>query len=276
MRSLRLLILRNVSFQGPICLPNGIRWFEWPGAPSIPEFASGPNKLVGLDLSESRMTIVPKPLEEFRQLKHINFSFCNSLVHVPDISFAPNLEELKFMRCINLVGAHESIANHDKLRNLIILDCFKLRNLTKELKSKNLEFISFAGCKNFEMFPDIPHKVEGLEVLNLVHTAIKELPASIGNLISLEIAYLNGCSNLVGLPSNIYKLQNLRILGLAGCKNLVEFPKLEDSADPCIEAKLPKLQYIYLRRSDLCMKDVLENLSRFPSLIHPSSTKFNF
>ncbi|XP_039168765.1 disease resistance protein TAO1-like [Eucalyptus grandis] len=80
--------------------------------------------------------------------------------------------------------------------------------------------------------------------------------------------YLTDCRNLVRLPSNIYKLQNLRTLGLADCENLVEFPKLEDSANPCIEAKLSQLKDIYIEGSNLCMLDVLEILSRIPSLTH--------
>ncbi|KAK3430837.1 hypothetical protein EUGRSUZ_E02293 [Eucalyptus grandis] len=62
MRRLRLLIVRNVhnSLQDPICLPNKLRWFEWHGAPWIPEFSSGPKKLVGLDINECSMTVVPK------------------------------------------------------------------------------------------------------------------------------------------------------------------------------------------------------------------------
>ncbi|XP_048131536.1 TMV resistance protein N-like [Rhodamnia argentea] len=64
LRRLRLLILRNVSFQGPVCLSNSLRWFEWPGAPGIPEFSSGPNKLLGLDMRGGTMTVMPKPLEQ--------------------------------------------------------------------------------------------------------------------------------------------------------------------------------------------------------------------
>ncbi|KAK3430851.1 hypothetical protein EUGRSUZ_E02272 [Eucalyptus grandis] len=264
MRRLMLLILRNVSFQAPICLPNEVRWFEWPGAPRFPEFASGPKKLVRLDLSKGMMTIVPKPLEvsiyvhrpfyyplhlHDRQLKDINFSSCNLLVHTPDISCAPNLEKLKLHGCRNLVGVHESIANHDNLQWVNLAFCSKLRNLPKELKSKNLHALNLHGCKKIERFPDIPHKLENLKGVTLCGTAIKELPESIGNLVSLESMDLKECSNLVALPSNIYKLQNLTVLRLTGCENLVGFPKLENSADPCIEPKLSKLQYTYLRGS---------------------------
>ncbi|KAF8029278.1 hypothetical protein BT93_E1836 [Corymbia citriodora subsp. variegata] len=60
---LRLLIMHNVhnSFQGPICLPNELRWFEWIGCASwFPEFSSGPKKLVGLHMSKSNIIRVPK------------------------------------------------------------------------------------------------------------------------------------------------------------------------------------------------------------------------
>ncbi|KAK3416265.1 hypothetical protein EUGRSUZ_H01711 [Eucalyptus grandis] len=63
MRRLRLLIMINVhnSFQGPICLPNELRWFEWPECPEcpwFPEFSSCPNKLVGLDLRKTNIQVV--------------------------------------------------------------------------------------------------------------------------------------------------------------------------------------------------------------------------
>ncbi|KAI3407849.1 ADP-ribosyl cyclase/cyclic ADP-ribose hydrolase [Psidium guajava] len=67
MRRLRLLILRNVhnSYEGPIYLPNELRWFRWAGcARPIPQFSSGRKKLVGLDMSECNMTVVPKQLKD--------------------------------------------------------------------------------------------------------------------------------------------------------------------------------------------------------------------
>ncbi|XP_039157811.1 disease resistance protein RUN1 [Eucalyptus grandis] len=63
MRRLRLLILHNLqdSFQGPLCLPKGLRWFEWPGcARRITGYSSGSMKLVGIDMSKASTTVVPK------------------------------------------------------------------------------------------------------------------------------------------------------------------------------------------------------------------------
>jgi len=60
MRRLRVLIMINVhiSLQGPICLPNELRWFEWPECPWSPQFSSGQKKLVGLDLPRSNIQVV--------------------------------------------------------------------------------------------------------------------------------------------------------------------------------------------------------------------------
>ncbi|KAK3416427.1 hypothetical protein EUGRSUZ_H02164, partial [Eucalyptus grandis] len=61
MRRLRVLIMINVhtSFQGPICLPDELKWLEWHECPySIPELCSSPKNLVGLDLCRSNIQVV--------------------------------------------------------------------------------------------------------------------------------------------------------------------------------------------------------------------------
>ncbi|KAF8033915.1 hypothetical protein BT93_C0253 [Corymbia citriodora subsp. variegata] len=61
MKRLRVLIMINVhnSFQGPIYLPNELRWYEWPECPpSFPKFSLGPKKLVGLDMHKSKIQVV--------------------------------------------------------------------------------------------------------------------------------------------------------------------------------------------------------------------------
>ncbi|KAF7848708.1 hypothetical protein BT93_L1717 [Corymbia citriodora subsp. variegata] len=60
MRRLRFLIMINVhnSFQGPIRLPNELRWFQWPKcASSVLEFPPGPKKLVRLDMHKSNIQV---------------------------------------------------------------------------------------------------------------------------------------------------------------------------------------------------------------------------
>ncbi|KAL3739719.1 hypothetical protein ACJRO7_021050, partial [Eucalyptus globulus] len=269
MRSLRLLILHNVhgSFQDPICLPNELRWFEWPGcACHIPKFSAGPKKLVGLDVSKGNITGVLEQFKDFQNLKYITFSYCEWLVRIPDLSYTPNLEELDFHNCKDLVEAHESLAYLDKLRVLNFSGCSELSVFPSQLKSKNIRTLNLENCTKFERFPDIPHKLKALDWLPLQGTAIKELPASIENLVSLKKMYLNKCKNLVSLPSNIYKLQNLEELEVQGCTSLVRFPKYEDSADLCMKIGLPNLHRLDLTGCNLFEVEFLEELSCFPLL----------
>ncbi|KAL3739723.1 hypothetical protein ACJRO7_021054 [Eucalyptus globulus] len=278
MRRLRLLILHNVcdTFQGPICLPNELRWFQWNGcAPWSLEFASGKKKLVGLDISNCSVPSVPNQFKGFQNLKYIKFSHSESLVHMPDLSCTPNLEELHFNNCKNLVEAHDSLAHHDKLRVLDIQECSNLGAFPNELTSKNLRTLTLKNCTKFERFPNIPYKLEALKRLHLQGTAIKELPASIENLVSLKEMHLNTCKNLVSLPSSIYKLQNLEILRVKCCANLIGFPKYGDSTDPCMKTGLSNLHELDLEGCDLSEIEFLENLSCFPLLAKLFLTKNN-
>ncbi|KAF8009299.1 hypothetical protein BT93_J0333 [Corymbia citriodora subsp. variegata] len=264
---LKLLILRNIhdSFQGLRCLPNELRWFEWPGcAHQIPKFSS-PQKLVGLDLSGGNITRVLKQFKDFQNLTFINFSQCELMVHMPDLSCSPNLKELNFGGCKNLEEAHESIAYLDKLKVLKFWGCSKLSVFPNVLNSENLQHLDFNFTK-FERFPDIPHKLKGFEELSLVATAIKELPESIENLVALKRMRICDCMNLRQLPSSIYKLQNLEELDVLDCSNFIEFPKYEDLADPCMEAGLPSLRNLSLWGCNLSEARFLENLSCFPLL----------
>ncbi|KAK3431496.1 hypothetical protein EUGRSUZ_E03071 [Eucalyptus grandis] len=56
MKMLRMLILHelHISSQGPVRLPNELRWLKWPNAPDL-EFGSGPKKVVGLDVQNSHI-----------------------------------------------------------------------------------------------------------------------------------------------------------------------------------------------------------------------------
>ncbi|XP_039155233.1 disease resistance protein RUN1 [Eucalyptus grandis] len=132
MKNLRLLILFNVnnSIQGPIHLPNGLRWFEWPNCGSTLEFSHGSKKLVGLDMRNSKIKVAPRHFKDLENLKFINFHSCQSLVCMPDISCTPSLTELNLSECKSLELVHESIAYHD-----------------------NLQLLSLSGCSNFIISP---------------------------------------------------------------------------------------------------------------------------
>ncbi|KAF8024588.1 hypothetical protein BT93_F1686 [Corymbia citriodora subsp. variegata] len=257
MRRLRVLIMINVhnSFKGPICLPNGLRWFEWPQCPPwFPKISSGQKKLVGLDLHKSNIQIVREQFKDFGKLKLINFSECQSVVCMPNLNCTPSLEELNLGGCKNLEHVHRSVVHHGKL-----------------------QLLHLYGCSKLQRFPDIPDKVKALREILLTGTSIKELPTSIENLVSLEILVLQDCKKLEILPSSIYKLQNLKTLLLDGCSKLNKFPKKEeDSSDPHMEMGFPKLEWLDLRRCNLSEVEFLEDCSCFPFLRDLWLSKNNF
>ncbi|KAK3415820.1 hypothetical protein EUGRSUZ_H01449 [Eucalyptus grandis] len=277
MKKLSMLILKEVhsSSQGPVYLPNNLRWLEWSNAPFL-EFGSVRKKLVGLDIQKSHIRQVGGEFKNFKNLKYINFSQCN-LVSVPDLSSIPNLESLNLDECKSLVEVHQSVACHDKLKFLSLQFCFNLSNFPHILKAKSLQALDFLGCSKLEKFSDIPEKMEHLEELDLGWTAIKELPASVENLVSVKKIKLSKCKRLSTLPSSVYKLQNLKLLNLGGCSNFVMFPEnSEDSTNPNDNLGFRNLFRLDLNDCNLSEVEFLESSSSFPKLgdLNLSGNKF--
>ncbi|XP_039157350.1 TMV resistance protein N isoform X4 [Eucalyptus grandis] len=270
MNKLRILILRGgcISSQAQVRLPNELRWLEWSNAPNL-EFGSGPNKLVRLNVWKSHIKQLVGNFQNFRKLKSINLYECKSLVSIPDLSPAPNMERLTLYGCESLVEVHPSVGNLAKLEVLSLESCSNFSNFPNTLRTKSLQILRLSGCSKLEKFPDIDGEMEHLKRLYLHRTGIKELPASIQNLISMEWMDLAFCENLVRLPSHIYKLKNLMYLKLSGCSNLITFPKnMEDSIDPNVSLGFRKLKFLILKGCDLSEVEFLESTSSFPKLEH--------
>ncbi|KAF8015628.1 hypothetical protein BT93_H1215 [Corymbia citriodora subsp. variegata] len=245
MRRLKVLILLCAQISGgPVCLPNDLRWLEWPECPfSTLKFGAGPKKLVCFDVRYGRIKEFGENLKDFIRLKFINLSGCQSLVRMPDLSCTPNLEELRLSRCKNLEYVDDSNAYHPKLQLLYLGECSKLQR-----------------------FPDIPNKNKSLREVYLERTSIEELPTSIENLVSLQKIYLFECKKLAIVPSSIYRLPNLQCLQLEGCSKLIKFPKKEDLSDPRTKTGFPMLQLLNLAECNLSELEFLENFSCFPHL----------
>ncbi|KAK3431483.1 hypothetical protein EUGRSUZ_E03087, partial [Eucalyptus grandis] len=264
MNKLRIFILHGVhiSSQAQLRLPNDLRWIEWPNAPTL-EFGSGLNKLRRLDIPKT----IKKHSQSLMTALSINFSKCQSLVSIHDLSWAPNVEKLILNGCERLVEVHPSVGDLVKLEVLSLGGCFNLRNFPNTLKTKSLHTLELFGCSKLEKFPDIDGKMEHLEVLPLYNTAIKELPASIENLVSVRQIDLSFCKNLMRLPSHIYKLKNLESFCLHGCSNLITFPKnMEDSTNPDGHLGFRKLNHLLLVGCNLLEVEFLESFSSFPAL----------
>ncbi|KAF8039617.1 hypothetical protein BT93_B1978 [Corymbia citriodora subsp. variegata] len=244
MRRLKLLIVLNAQVTGgPICLPNDLRWLEWPECPlSTLNFSAGPKKLVWFDVHDSQIKELGGNLKHFRNLKFLNFRQCKSLVCVPDLSEVPNLETLNLRRCSNL------------------------KELPIKLKLKYLQTLDVDGCSKLDKFPDI-EEMGSLTKLYLSRTSIKELPMSIGKLISVQVLDLNSCRSLTSLPRSIYEMQNLEHLSLEGCSMFGSFPENRESSDrPNGRLGFPNLFSLRLSGCNLLEAEFLQSLTCFSSL----------
>ena len=137
----------------------------------------------------------------------MNFRNCQYIRKLPDLlSATPNVKNLDLQNCGKLVKIHDSIGYLDKLESWNLLGCNELQILPSCIVMKSLKYLHLCYCKRVKRFPDIPQEMENLKFLSLGHTAITELPPSIGNLTGLERLDIGSTFYLCHLPSSIYKL----------------------------------------------------------------------
>ncbi|XLR22673.1 hypothetical protein HN51_068919, partial [Arachis hypogaea] len=103
---------------------------------------------------------------EFMNLRVLNFSNCQHLEQIPDLSVAPHLEELSFCWCKNLTEVYKSVGLLNKLRMLDAKGCCKLRSFA-DLMLPALQQLRVSSCSSLESFPEILGKMESLTKLEL-------------------------------------------------------------------------------------------------------------
>ncbi|XP_030950971.1 disease resistance-like protein DSC1 isoform X2 [Quercus lobata] len=220
MKNLKFLMVSNVDIcRGLKYLPNELRVLDWSGFPlsSLPSNFD-PQKLIALNMPESRFTL-DKLFKRIqcKNLTYMNFNSNQSIRELPDLlSATPNVKRLDLQNCKKLVKIHDSIGCLDKLESWDLCDCNELHTLPSCIMMKSLKHLNLFKCVRFKRFPHIPQEMENLKFLSLGHTAIRELPPSIGNLTGLERLEVGSDFYSCQLPSDIYKLQQLRTLYLHG------------------------------------------------------------
>ncbi|KAG6617682.1 hypothetical protein I3842_Q142200 [Carya illinoinensis] len=222
MKNLRYFINHNARFSGsPNYLSNELRVLNWVGYPSqsLPYNFHG-RKLVDLRISDSLLKELGVGFQNFQNLARMDFSRCEFLTKIPDLSRIPNLEWL-------------DVAN-----------CTKLTSLPTKLKFRYLKCLRVDGCLSLQNFPEIEFERECLRHLSLANTNIKELPLSIGHLSGIEVLHLRGCKNLLRLPTGILRFRRLKGLRLAGCSKVVFIPNI--LKDDCCSIDLPALECLDL------------------------------
>ena len=149
-------------------------------------------------------------------LTEVNFDYCEFIGKLPDLSMVPNIKSLSLRYCKNLVEVHDSVGRLDKLEELLLYCCTKLRILPSCLMMKSLRAFSLEGCSSLKKFPNISREMKSLDFLSMTKTGIGELPPSFENLTGLKGLYFGNSLGVVRLLSSIYKLQHIQFLTIDG------------------------------------------------------------
>ncbi|CAN4099935.1 unnamed protein product [Withania somnifera] len=184
-----------------------------------------PGNLVGLNMIFSSLIENFKEQKAFDKLTILNLSFSGSLLRTPNFCDTPNIQKIILKSCVSLVEIHPSIGNLKKLVFLNMENCKNLKSLPSSIQTESLESFNLSGCEKLEQFPEIRGNMELLSELLLAHTAIWELPSSIGKLSGISLLDLRSCENLVRLPASVSEMKKLKILTLKGCSRLAKFPE---------------------------------------------------
>ncbi|GAU12881.1 hypothetical protein TSUD_73680 [Trifolium subterraneum] len=136
-----------------------------------------------------------------------------------------NLEELSLFNCQNLVSIPPSIGCLSKLNKLSIMYCESLETFPSSIFKLKLTKLDLLGCSMLKIFPEILEPAETFVHINLIRTAIKELPSSLEYLVGLQTLRLNLCTELVSLPNSIVNLNHLSELDCSGCCSIVNLPE---------------------------------------------------
>ncbi|KAI5314391.1 hypothetical protein L3X38_043567 [Prunus dulcis] len=264
MKNLRLFINVNARFSGDHVdyLSNELRFLHWPECPlQVLPSTFNPRKLVELYMPCSRLSQLGEGLKRLQNLKSVNLENCQFLTKTSNFYGIPNLEFLNLDGCTSLVHVDPSVGFLKKLIRLSLKGCCKLTILLRSIDLKSLESIYLSGCRKLENFPEIEGKMESLTWMDISHTAIKELPSSIGYLTGLKTLLLLGCENLTNLPGSIYDMKQLKVFYLRGCPKLVAFPNQSTSEVSTSAENVPSVLPANINVSpDSCGSLLLPNL----------------
>ena len=128
----------------------------------------------------------------------------------------PNIKCLYLSYCKNLVEVHDSIGRLDKLEELSLNGCTKLRILPSCLMMESFRYFSLIECSSLKKFPNISREMKSLDELCMDGAGIRELPPSFENLSRLKWLQFGNYLGVVHLPTSIYKLQHIEHLFIGG------------------------------------------------------------
>ncbi|KAG4122811.1 hypothetical protein ERO13_D11G290132v2 [Gossypium hirsutum] len=210
-----------------------------------PDFTTAPNLEVLILKGCTRLIDVHPSIRVLTRLKLLNLKGCKSLRSLPTKIEWESLETLNLKKdCSNLVSLPSSIGGCKGLRALNLSGCYKVENLSENLKQlelleeldlsetarrrpsfifqlKNLKVLYFNGSKGASS--KLRMNLPSLLKLNQ-RAMIEPMPLMLHSLSGLSS--LRDGNNFISVPSSITRLSKIDTLRLDNCKELKSLPEL--------------------------------------------------
>ena len=123
-------------------------------------------------------------------------------------------------------GLSLSMKNLTGLTLLSLRDCKSLLSLLDTICClTSLTMLTLSGCSRLNKLPTNLGNLVCLKNLEVIGTAISELPSSVEHLTHLTSLNLSDCKDLLSLPDTIFSMKYLKALDLSGCSTLHRLPK---------------------------------------------------
>ncbi|XP_058766058.1 probable disease resistance protein At5g66900 [Vicia villosa] len=153
-----------------------------------------------------------------KNLKKLSLYMCNTRLAFEKGSILisdafPNLEDLSFDYCKDLMALPNGVCDITSLKKLSITNCHKLSSLPRDIgKLENLELLSLISCTDLVELPDSIGSLSNLSLLDISNCiSLSSLPEDIGNLSNLRNLYMTSCASCE-LPYSVVNLENLKVI----------------------------------------------------------------
>ncbi|CAN1349250.1 Disease resistance-like protein DSC1 [Linum perenne] len=229
-------------------LPNELGVLQWAGFPSrcLPE-TFDPEKLTILDLCHSQIEMCWEGVQpSLVHLIKLDLSYCVNLKVVPYLLECKKLEILILKGCKILDELPSYVQFLDKLVHIDLSHCPNLMRLPPKLNSKFLEYFYMSNCPNVTFCPEI-NSSEGLQVLDLEETPVRELPSAIHKVKEGGTLRLCG-KHISSFPRISTSLKLFRL-----CHSMITKMDVRDDDCSSSELLLPKFDQLELVENSLLL-----------------------
>ncbi|XP_076922158.1 putative disease resistance protein At5g66900 [Bidens hawaiensis] len=172
---------------------------------------------------------LPHFIKTLNKLKALNITsygiYPSELHELAFISFLSNLKSIR-LEHVSLSPSIQSICELKNLQKLSFIIC-KIGNAFVDFSSMppNLKELEFDGCYDLKQVPASICNLVYLRKLTITNChELEALPKGLGSLSNLEILRVHSCTRLVKLPESIRDLCNLVFLDISDCLSINSLP----------------------------------------------------